>query len=121
MQGCVAQRITRLTTDQKIPGSNPGTLDTFLFHFWKHHVKDVKLYRMLMGDKDRTLNFRVKLFMKGQNKQHRTNKKVRTIYTRLSLKCTHKIRKTLSLLIQIINPAEKLQNLIPIVPINKAV
>ena len=25
-QGRVAQRITRLTTDQKIPGSNPGTL-----------------------------------------------------------------------------------------------
>ena len=26
IQGCVAQRITRLTTDQKIPGSNPGKL-----------------------------------------------------------------------------------------------
>ena len=30
-QGCVAQRITRLTTDQKIPGSNPGTLDAYFF------------------------------------------------------------------------------------------
>ena len=26
-QGLVAQWITRLTTDQKIPGSNPGKLD----------------------------------------------------------------------------------------------
>ena len=25
--GLVAQRITRLTTDQKIPGSNPGKVD----------------------------------------------------------------------------------------------
>ena len=25
----MAQRITRLTTDQKIPGSNPGALETF--------------------------------------------------------------------------------------------
>ena len=30
--GLVAQWITRLTTDQKIPGSNPGELD-FLYHF----------------------------------------------------------------------------------------
>ena len=29
-KGRVAQRITRLTTDQKIPGSNPGTLVTKL-------------------------------------------------------------------------------------------
>ena len=27
----MAQRITRLTTDQKIPGSNPGKLETFFF------------------------------------------------------------------------------------------
>ena len=32
-QGCVAQRITRLTTDQKIPGSNPGTLDAYFFEY----------------------------------------------------------------------------------------
>ena len=29
--GLVAQWITRLTTDQKIPGSNPGKFDFFLF------------------------------------------------------------------------------------------
>ena len=29
--GPVAQRITRLTTDQKIPGSNPGRLEVFFF------------------------------------------------------------------------------------------
>ena len=29
--GLVAQRITRLTTDQKIPGSNPGKLGSILF------------------------------------------------------------------------------------------
>ena len=28
-EGLVAQRITRLTTDQKIPGSNPGKVDFF--------------------------------------------------------------------------------------------
>ena len=28
-QGLVAQWITRLTTDQKIPGSNPGKVDFF--------------------------------------------------------------------------------------------
>ena len=42
-----------------------------------------------MSDKDRTLNFRVKLFPKEQNKQHRTPKKVRTTYARLSLKGIH--------------------------------
>ena len=31
-QGLVAQWITRLTTDQKIPGSNPGKVDLHLFH-----------------------------------------------------------------------------------------
>ena len=30
--GLVAQWITRLTTDQKIPGSNPGKLVKFLFN-----------------------------------------------------------------------------------------
>ena len=29
--GPVAQRITRLTTDQKIPGSNPGRVEFFFF------------------------------------------------------------------------------------------
>ena len=29
--GPVAQRITRLTTDQKIPGSNPGRVGNFFF------------------------------------------------------------------------------------------
>ena len=29
----MAQWITRLTTDQKIPGSNPGRLDFFFFFF----------------------------------------------------------------------------------------
>ena len=33
--GLVAQWITRLTTDQKIPGSNPGKLDiTFSFQVY---------------------------------------------------------------------------------------
>ena len=30
LQGLVAQRITRLTTDQKIAGSNPAEIDMFL-------------------------------------------------------------------------------------------
>ena len=30
LTGRVAQRITRLTTDQKIAGSNPAVLETFL-------------------------------------------------------------------------------------------
>lgn len=30
--GPVTQRITRLTTDQKIPGSNPGRID-YIFSF----------------------------------------------------------------------------------------
>ncbi len=29
--GLVAQRITRLTTDQKIAGSNPAEIENFLF------------------------------------------------------------------------------------------
>lgn len=37
--GSVAQWITRLTTDQKIPGSNPGRLeDSYLF--WKEHIHE---------------------------------------------------------------------------------
>ena len=32
--GLVAQRITRLTTDQKIPGSNPGKLEFFDVFFF---------------------------------------------------------------------------------------
>ena len=32
-QGLVAQWITRLTTDQKIPGSNPGKVDFFKSFF----------------------------------------------------------------------------------------
>ena len=31
LTGPVAQWITRLTTDQKIPGSNPGRIETFQF------------------------------------------------------------------------------------------
>ena len=33
MEGCVAQRITRLTTDQKIAGSNPAVLVHLFAHF----------------------------------------------------------------------------------------
>ena len=36
--GLVAQRITRLTTDQKIAGSNPAEIDNFFFYLflaWK--------------------------------------------------------------------------------------
>ena len=37
--GPVAQRITRLTTDQKIPGSNPGRIDfNFFFHSNLHNI-----------------------------------------------------------------------------------
>ena len=32
--GRVAQWITRLTTDQKIPGSNPGVVVVFLSRCW---------------------------------------------------------------------------------------
>ena len=40
--GLVAQWITRLTTDQKIPGSNPGKLVKFLFN------EVVSKYRQLL-------------------------------------------------------------------------
>merc|ERR1712240_546756 len=33
-QGLVAQWITRLTTDQKIPGSNPGKVEFFFIFFF---------------------------------------------------------------------------------------
>ena len=33
-QGLVAQWITRLTTDQKIPGSNPGKVEFFFISFF---------------------------------------------------------------------------------------
>ena len=33
MQGPVAQRIRHLTTNQGIPGSNPGRVDTFKYFF----------------------------------------------------------------------------------------
>ena len=33
MKGRVAQRITRLTTDQKIAGSNPAVLENLFAHF----------------------------------------------------------------------------------------
>ena len=36
--GPVAQRITRLTTDQKIPGSNPGRVEFFFTPFYVTHV-----------------------------------------------------------------------------------
>ena len=40
--GLVAQWITRLTTDQKIPGSNPGELDNFFYRLlisiWYFHT-----------------------------------------------------------------------------------
>ena len=32
-RGLVAQRITRLTTDQKIAGSNPAEIDIIFFNF----------------------------------------------------------------------------------------
>ena len=38
MYGLVAQWITRLTTDQKIPGSNPGELVFFPFHICVHFL-----------------------------------------------------------------------------------
>ena len=36
-EGLVAQRITRLTTDQKIPGSNPGKLGS-IFVSCMHNI-----------------------------------------------------------------------------------
>ena len=44
--GPVAQRITRLTTDQKIPGSNPGRIDTFfiLIFFINFYIIETKEY-----------------------------------------------------------------------------
>ena len=36
--GLVAQWITRLTTDQKIPGSNPGKVDFLLTKFIKTQI-----------------------------------------------------------------------------------
>ena len=41
-EGRVAQRITRLTTDQKIPGSNPGVVVSFEYFFIKDGFNDDK-------------------------------------------------------------------------------
>ena len=38
-EGLVAQRITRLTTDQKIVGSNPAVLEDSFCKFWKYFVE----------------------------------------------------------------------------------
>ena len=43
-QGLVAQWITRLTTDQKIPGSNPGKVDFFKSFFTLILAKKKKLW-----------------------------------------------------------------------------
>ena len=43
-QGLVAQWITRLTTDQKIPGSNPGKVGFFKSFFTIILVKKKKLW-----------------------------------------------------------------------------
>ena len=43
--GLVAQRITRLTTDQKIPGSNPGKV-AFFFFFEPQLAREVKVKKM---------------------------------------------------------------------------
>lgn len=39
----MAQWITRLTTDQKIPGSNPGRLEESIL-FWKEHIHEFGLF-----------------------------------------------------------------------------
>ena len=44
-QGLVAQWITRLTTDQKIPGSNPGKVAIFFF-FEPQLAREVKVKKM---------------------------------------------------------------------------
>ena len=43
--GPVAQRIRHLTTDQGIPGSNPGRIDVFIFssHFLLHFVQNARV------------------------------------------------------------------------------
>ena len=43
-QGLVAQWITRLTTDQKIPGSNPGKVGFFKSFFTSILAKEKKLW-----------------------------------------------------------------------------
>ena len=43
--GPVAQWITRLTTDQKIPGSNPGKV-AFFFFFEPQLAREVKVKKM---------------------------------------------------------------------------
>ena len=43
--GLVAQWITRLTTDQKIPGSNPGKV-AFFFFFEPQLAREVKVKKM---------------------------------------------------------------------------
>ena len=40
--GLVAQRITRLTTDQKIAGSNPAEIDNFFFTCSLHGKQNIK-------------------------------------------------------------------------------
>ena len=44
-RGPVAQRIRRLTTDQKIPGSNPGRVD-FFFAFFTSFMVGCSLLRL---------------------------------------------------------------------------
>ena len=54
--GPVAQRITRLTTDQKIPGSNPGRVGVFFF-FFPHHFTRICTTHLTTGEKIPILDF----------------------------------------------------------------
>ena len=53
-QGLVAQWITRLTTDQKIPGSNPGKVEFFFISFFTFIPAQKKRYGQC-GDRTRDL------------------------------------------------------------------
>ena len=53
-QGLVAQWITRLTTDQKIPGSNPGKVEFFFISFFTFILAQKKRYGQC-GDRTRDL------------------------------------------------------------------
>ena len=51
----MAQWITRLTTDQKIPGSNPGELEVFLFFFFFNSllVNFLKILKYIMVNENK--------------------------------------------------------------------
>src|SRR6218665_1642477 len=68
-QGSVAQWITRLTTDQKIPGSTPGRLVTFEHQILSHLYSNATAHHQLL-----------RFYPVNNNNNNKKKKKKKTIY-----------------------------------------